>query len=157
MSRAQLDDHKNAFSLFSRQLLQIDIMGAKCIRNGTDNLANSIESLIALYAHRQSSMAKRSNRGWDPRNGSLAEDIDQALRDATKSYNFPEQLWMNLKAIIVERLTRKVHIDRPGVRRERVRDWVSLEDSLSSFDQIKSTKEYEDILNNLSESCKSRI
>lgn len=50
--KAELDDHKNAFSMLSRQLLQIDIMAAKCIRVGTDNLANSIESLIALFAHR---------------------------------------------------------------------------------------------------------
>lgn len=54
--RSQLDDHKNALSLFARQLLQIDIFGAKCIKKGTDNLANSIESLIALYCHRQAAL-----------------------------------------------------------------------------------------------------
>ena len=51
--RAPLDDHTNSKSMFARQLLQIDILGAKCIRKGTNNMANSIESLIALYCHRQ--------------------------------------------------------------------------------------------------------
>ena len=52
VSRAALDEPKNALSIFARQLLQIDIFGAKCIRKGTDNLANSIEALIALFCHR---------------------------------------------------------------------------------------------------------
>ena len=47
---------------------------------------------------------------------------------------------MSLKAIIVERLARKVQIDRPGVRRDRIRQWVTLDDTVlpSSFDQIQS-------------------
>lgn len=49
---------------------------------------------------------------------------------------------MNLKVIIVERLTRKVQIDRPGVRRDRVRQWVSLDEtSLAvTVDQVESSR-----------------
>ena len=39
---------------------------------------------------------------------------------------------MNLRVIIIERLTQKVQIQRPGVRADKVRDWLKIEDLTAS-------------------------
>lgn len=83
-------------------------MSALCIKSGSDNLANSIESLVALYCLRNAAKVQLQTRAWDPRKGNLADDIDNALINATKSYKFPEKLWLNLKVIVIERLLMKV-------------------------------------------------
>ena len=87
----------------------------------------------------------------------MADDIDHALRNATKSYQFPENLWLNLKVIIIERLSRKVQIDRPGLRREKVRDWVEIDENPAMLDHVKNSRHYEELLQNLSDNCKDRI
>ena len=134
-------------------------MSAKIIRKGTDQLANSIESLIALYAHRQASRVQLQSRDWDPRLGSLADDIDGALVEASKQYHFPEQLWMNIKVIIIERLTQKVQILRPGLQTEKVSNWLEIDNTQPTAfgDSIAASKRYEMMLENLPEHCKSRI
>ena len=39
---------------------------------------------------------------------------------------------MNLRVIIIERLAQKVQIQRTGVRADKVRDWLKIEDLTAS-------------------------
>ena len=60
---------------------------------------------------------------------------------------------MNLRVIIIERLTQKVQIQRPGVRADKVRDWVKIEELTAS----SNLRILEDMLENLSDDSKGRI
>ena len=104
--RADLTNSKNVYSTFARYLLQIDMLEAKCISHGSQMLANSIESLIALYCHRFKSNLATNQDKFNPLHGTLADQIDASINDAAKSDKLASKLWYNLKTLITERLTR---------------------------------------------------
>ena len=64
--RSPLTEPHNVYSVFARKLLQIDILEAKGIQAGANHLANSIESLIALFMHREQANKDLDMRMWNP-------------------------------------------------------------------------------------------
>ena len=56
-------------------------------------MANSIESLIALYCHRVRAEQQLEKKRWNPNEGNLADQIDASLINASKDARFPEKLW----------------------------------------------------------------
>lgn len=58
---------------------------------------------------------------------------------------------------MIERLLMKVQIQRPGLRSERVRDWIKIEEESAFYDPTLATKHYEKLLENLSGPCKEKV
>jgi hypothetical protein len=71
--RAPLTEPTNIYSVFARKLLQMDVLEAKGIQKGANNLANSIESMIALFMHRLAANREADSGKWDPRQGNFAD------------------------------------------------------------------------------------
>jgi hypothetical protein len=51
----------------------MDVLEAKGIQKGANNLANSIESMIALFMHRLAANREADSGKWDPRQGNFAD------------------------------------------------------------------------------------
>lgn len=65
---------------------------------------------------------------------------------------------MNLKVIMIERLTGKVMIERPGIRRDKVLEWLNIGGTKVNVNpMINSPRLYEEMLENMTEHCKNRI
>lgn len=114
--RANLNDHKDKNSKFARSLLNIDVMEALGLKKATDGTVYSIESLVKLYCDRE----QYKMQGFDDKVAS----IDKIITQSIKSEETVKNLWLVVRDVILERLTRKPRRKRQAIAHPKLLEWV---------------------------------
>lgn len=98
----------------------LDIMAAQGVRKGTGGRVNSIEQLVMLFSERETYKIQNFP--------DCVEKIDKQMVKGLGSWDAVENLWVVVKDVILERLTRKPHRKRPSISQPKLLEWVECMD-----------------------------
>ncbi|CDW78552.1 UNKNOWN [Stylonychia lemnae] len=129
VSRAFLIDQKDKNSKFARNLLMIDVIVANRIFEQSNEQYKSIDDYVKLFCLREYYIHSKEQ-------GKVFEIDDVFLMALGNDEAKFDKLWTTIRNIIIERVSRKIIVNRPYISQVKLEQWITFPEPEYNLSQM---------------------